>query len=385
MIAGETFRVGVGGSFAYAISILAVAGTAHLWMKHRRWCREIYGRLPAVWRAFLVAHVAPMTVWFLLPPRMRILVKTFFARAEEHKAVYDPLAMIRNDLFAAPWTALALAVLVAGALALWRQTSVTGRRYLWLTFLIFLPTAMVPYEPRYALPALVPLIPLAAVTLTRLLAETIPSLVRNRSGRPPREVGFGGVVISIVASVVMVSSMALGLELIVGQGLPRPYYRKPGLTAARIRIVDAAGGRSGPLLVLTIDPELHESNIQAAFNDRHQRVLTGIIGWIQLDGRDADTALAETLRELRPELIITYRSIDALTRIDPVREAILEALGRRTDYEIIETARGANEGDVLELRVPIGVPNALSAPPPCALSPGSSAITVACPEGMARV
>jgi hypothetical protein len=354
MIAGEQLRFGVGGNLVYAALVMAVIGTIHLWVRHRRWCRDLYGRLPDVWRAILVAHVAPMTVWFLLPPRLRLLVTTIFAPPGHHNVEYDLITLIRDDLFAAPWTALALAGLVVASLGLWRRTSATGKRFFWLALLILLATATFLSERRYALPALLPLILLASVTLARLLAETLPSFVRSRFDLEARGVGVGGAMTSIAAAVVMASSIGLSLDRVIGDGLPRSSFPLSGVVAAREGIVDAAGGRSGPLLVLTDDPLLDDTCIQAAFNDRHQRVLPDVVGWIQLKGRDADTALDDTLKALRPELIITYRASAALTPVDPERIAILEALERRTDYEIIETIPGANDGDVLELRAPVG-------------------------------
>jgi hypothetical protein len=361
-IAGEPYHVGVGGNLVYAALVMTVIGTFHLWFRHRRWCRDLYGRLPEAWRAILVAHVAPMTVWFLLPPRMRILVKTFLnPRDEQMKILGDPLAMIRDDLFAAPWSAWVLAALVLASLAMWSRTSVTGKRFFWLALLIVLPVATLSHERRYVLPALVPLVPLASVTLARLLAVALPAFARARLGRPARGVGLPGVVSTIGAAVVLISFIVPSLDRVVGEGLPRPYHRMPRQTAARESIVAAAGGHDGPLLVLTNDPLQAETNIHAAFNDRHQKVMPDIVGWIQLKGRDAGTALDDTLRTLRPDLIIIYRASAARTPVDPERIAILEALERRTDYEIIVTAPGANDGDLVELRAPAG---ARAADPP---------------------
>ncbi len=350
VIRGRTISIRTGGNLLHAALLVGIAGTAGLWLRHRGWFRDASSSLPVVWRALLGAHVIPMTVWFVLPHRLRLFVNTFFFRPEGHKNVYDPLALIKDDLFAIPWLAAVLAVLAVVAVGLWRQTTVTGHRYLLLCLLVTLPVLTVPYEPRYALPALIPVVPLVVVTLARLLAEMVPSLLAP-SGSARAGLKRWGSFAAIAVSTVLAAAILVSVGDVIVDGLPRPRSRRPEIVTARAAIVEAAEGQTESLLVVTDLDGLNPWQIVAEFNEHDERAHTGIVAEIRLSGREPKVALDETIREHRPERIIAYRGGPQHTDIDPVGVAVLAVLAQRTDYELLKTTPGGNDGDVIEVRV----------------------------------
>jgi len=351
VIAGRTVSFRTGGNLLYAALVLEIVGVTWLWANYRSWFRSSFSCLPVVWRALLAAHVIPMTVWFILPHRLRLFVGTFFFRPEQHKNVYDPLVLIKRDLFALPWLALVLAAIAFVAVGLWWRITVTGRRYLLLCLLISLPVLTVPYETRYALPALVPVVPLVAVTLARLLAEVIPSFIGRSEARRVGVAHRWGRLCSVAVSLALVGAIVVSARGIIVDGLPRPHFRRPEIVTARAAIVDAADGQTESLLVMTDLKLLSPWQVLAEFDRHYQKPHTGIVAEIRLFGREPKVALDETIREHRPEMIIAYRDGPRHSLTSAIGSALLAALSRRADYELLRTTAGGDDGDVIEVWV----------------------------------
>jgi len=302
-----------------------------------------------VWRALLVAHVVPVGIWFLIPPRLKLFVGTFLARPEGHKKLYDPLAMIQTQLFAVSWTIWIVLAMLMATVLFWRRQGLTGRRYFLLSLLFLVPTIMVPYEERYALPALVPILPLASVALVRLLMAW-PNAATAGMVRP--QVATVRSLIAALVSLALIIGVVLSMPPIIAEGLPRPDESRPPIGRVLRQVVSAAEGQVGPLLVLTDTQKLPDSQIKAMFNEHYQRSVPGIIAYIPPKGRPADVILEATLDALQPEMIITYQTGPDVFVKDAERVAVLRALTERTDYVLKREVAGVFPQDVLQVLVP---------------------------------
>jgi hypothetical protein len=349
-VAGRSIHIGVARNMVYWMFVLVVLGTLGLWMRHRKRFVDCWAGLPVVWQALLMAHVVPVGVWFLIPHRLKLFVGTFLARPEDHKKLYSPLTMIRTQLFAVPWTMWIVVAMLMAVVLFWRRIGLTGRRYFILSLLFLIPIIMVPYEERYALPALVPLLPLVAVALTHLLLGTL-SRVTGRLGFPLPALVRG--LVAVAVSLGLVVSVVLAMPAIIAEGLPRPDNSRPPIGLILRQVVDVAEGQVGPLLILTDTQKLPDSQIKAMFNEHYQRSVPGIVGYIRLEGRPADTILAGTLEDLRPEMIITYETGPGVFVKDSDRVEVLQALRERTDYQLDREIPGVFPQDVVQVLVPV--------------------------------
>ncbi|MDX1387972.1 MAG: hypothetical protein R3344_02215 [Acidobacteriota bacterium] len=352
VVMGREISVRTGGNLIYAVLLLSIAGVTWVWFRYRVWFRETLSRLPVVWRALLGAHMIPMTVWFVLPNRTRLFVNTLFFKPPHHKTVYDPLVLIERDLFAVPALAPVLAVLALVAAALWWRTTTTGRRYVLLCLLVSLPVLVVPYEARYALPALVPVVPLVAVTVARLLAELAPAWVGPGNARAVAQ-RWGGIA-AIAVSAALVAIILISSRTVVADGVPRPSRRHPEIVAARAAVVEAAGSQTDSLLVLTDLTHLRPWEILAEFDEHYGRVLTGIASDHWNPWADPQGALDGVIDEHAPDTILVYRGGPHHTAFDEAGVAVVALMPGRRDYELSRTAPGGNPGDVIEVWIRSG-------------------------------